>query len=224
MTGYVICTERRSGSNYLGRLLSSTRLLGRAWEFFDKMAVVQSGIADWPNEPEAQLARIPKASSFDNGVYGLKVFSDHFDATKSTNWTTKLPNLKFVYLEREDILGQAISLVRAEQTQEWTTGMLKMGDPIYSRQKIDWVLSDLTKRNARWRLYFARNQIPFLHLVYEEIMLAPQESVQAVADLVGLTQAPVINSAMIDVAIQRDEINDTWRDQYVTETKNMSAF
>lgn len=224
MRGYAVCTEPRSGSNYLGRLLQSTGQLGRPWEFFNHYAVRQSGLDGWPTNPSEQLVRIPEAGGSPNGVYALKVFSSHADEVSWTHWATALPDLRFVYLERRDLLGQAISLVRAEQTGEWTLGMRKSAEAVFRPEDIAAALRRVTYGYARWQVWFARNGLKPVRLIYEDVVAAPQHAVNLVADAVELHAVPPINWSKVDVAVQRDDVTAEWRQRFLDEWRDLALF
>src|SRR5258708_7421733 len=97
--GYAICTAARSGSNFLDELLTSTGQLGRPMEYFNAVARRATGMPDYPDDPEAQLAAILNLGATPNGVYGVKLFAEQFDAVAATRWPLRLPNLRFVHLE-----------------------------------------------------------------------------------------------------------------------------
>lgn len=211
VSGLAVCTEPRSGSNYLGRLLNSTGVLGRPIEWLDRGAVLASGWPEWPSETDKQLARIPGEASFGNGVYALKVFSSH--AKRSPGWSS-LPGLKFVSLIRRDLLGQAISLVRAQQTNAWTHHAGKR-PAVYSWDDINSRLWSLAQGETWWRVWFALRGIQPLELVYEDIVWHPQWAVDQVADLVGLDGLATIRLERVDVKVQRDEISEEWRARFL---------
>ncbi len=226
MKGYAICTERRSGSIFLCRLLTSTGVLGRPTEYFDAVTVRNArGIADYPTDPEAQLALIPTLGASANGVYGLKLFSAQFDAVKATRWAQRLPSLSFVHLERHDLLGQAISQVRAAQTWQWVSSLPALAEPVYDRALIDKALAGLLNAQARWRYYFARNGLPVLSLVYEQVMRSPQQTAEAVGRLIGLAETPKVDLDQIgDLRIQRDALSQDWRARFIAELRDLGAF
>jgi LPS sulfotransferase NodH len=226
MRGYAICTEPRSGSVFLCRLLISTGVLGWPTEYFNANTVrTARGIDDYPLDPEAQLAAIPTLGATENGVYGVKIFSEHFDTVKSTRWAERLPSLAFIHLERLDLLGQAISLARATQTQQWVSFRPAQSAPAYDRKLIEEALVHLARAQTRWRYYFARNGLPVLHLVYEQMIQHPRETIEAVARLIGLGEAPKVDMAAIgELAIQRDSTSQEWRARFVAESRDPAAF
>jgi trehalose 2-sulfotransferase len=227
MRGYAICTEPRSGSVFLCRLLRSTGVLGKPTEYFNADAVrgVRGGPVDYPPDPEAQLAEIPRLGSTPNGVYGLKIFSQQFDLVKSTRWAERLPSLAFIHLERRDLLGQALSHARAVQTQQWVSSHATNAEATYDRDLINNALALAAREQARWRYYFARNGIAALSLVYEDIVQAPQETVEAVGRLVGLTETPKVDLDQLgDLTIQRDALNDEWRARFLAEARDLGVF
>lgn len=114
--GYAVCGSGRSGSNLLCQYLSSTGLLGHPLEYFNGPGRRRLGYPAFPDAPEKQIDCILTIGATANGIYGVKVFPNHLDLiAKSVRWTQLLPNLAFVLLKRRDLLGQAISSLRAAQ-------------------------------------------------------------------------------------------------------------
>jgi LPS sulfotransferase NodH len=223
--GYAICTEPRTGSIFLCKILESTGVLGRPHEYFDP-AVPRNvlGIADYPIDPEEQVQLIPRLSATQNGVYGLKIFTRHFDYVQSTRWAERLPSLYFIHLERVDVLGQSISHLRASQTQQWTSGRAPQGEPTYDRAQINNEMIRILNAQNRWRYYLARNGAPYLHLLYENIVRFPQETAEAVGRLIGLAEQPRVDLDKVDINIQRDALSDEWRKQFIAESRNLGVF
>jgi LPS sulfotransferase NodH len=214
--GYVICTEERSGSNLLCQHLESTGVLGRPREAFKYAAAV------------ARLRRAGASGLFDhlkpattpNGVYGLKLFSGHFDFISGTDWLERLPALRFVHLERLDLLGQAISLVKATQTGSYRAGVPPLAEPVYDRAAIAFALRRLTVGHARWKIFFAVNDLRPLRLSYEEICDDPAAAVRAIAERLGVDVAGIASSAQA-MRVQRDALSDEWRERYVEEAGSL---
>jgi LPS sulfotransferase NodH len=226
MRGYAICTEPRSGSTLLCRLLESTGVLGRPMEFFNPESVKDTwGIADYPLDAEGQIGVIPRLGATPNGVYGVKVFSRDAEAHVATRWMQRLPGLSLIYLERVDMLGQAISHVRAAQTRQWAAVQPEQAQPYYDRAQIMDRLTRLGAANARWRLFFARNGLRVLTLFYEQITQTPQGAVDAVALAIGVDgPVPIDPNRFPRLTIQRDALNEEWRGRFVSESRDLTVF
>ena len=108
--GYAICTSPRAGSNFLCQNLTSTGVLGRPSEYFNGAARRALDDPLYPDEPADQIRWILTKGATPNGVYGVKLFAHQQDRiAPHLSWTQALPALHFIYLERRDLLGQALS-------------------------------------------------------------------------------------------------------------------
>ena len=215
--GYVICGDARSGSTYLCHLLRSTRRLGVPRELFHDPGIVQQLQLD----SLAFDAHVATASTA-NAVYGLKVFTPHFELAEKLRWIERLPNLHFVHLEREDLLGQALSLSRVLQTRQYKGDERAMSAPSYDRQLIADCIARISYGGARWRSFFARNDVVPLRLTYEAVVREPQAAVDAIAAYVGVTGPAIIDPRQVEVAPQRDELTEDWRGRFVDECGDLA--
>ena len=215
--GYLICSEHRSGSTLLCQWLASTGVLGRPDEYF---ASTESAVAI-ERDPSLLTDVLTRATTA-NGVWGIKLFSQQFDQTKAARWVERLPQPRFIYLERRDLLGQAISLVRARQTQAYLAHESQRAAPRYHARAIARQLRRLAEANARWRMYLARNGTEVLWLHYEDMLRDPAATVRAVAVHVGVAEPAVIDAALIGVTVQRDAMSDEWRARFVAEAGDLS--
>jgi LPS sulfotransferase NodH len=156
-----------------------------------------------------------------NGIYGLKIFSEQFELITKSRWAERLPNLTFIHLRRQDVLGQAISLVRARQSHAWESKHEVRRQPVYSRRSIATALERIALGQARWACWFARNDIEPLRLTYEDIAADPRRAVEFVAERLGIEASPPTEPPM---AIQRDRLSEEWRERFVAESRDLSYF
>jgi LPS sulfotransferase NodH len=210
--GYAICGEPRSGSTFLAHALHSTGVLGAPYEYLRNRDEVRPLRAD-PSRFEELLAR----ASTPNGVYGIKLFSDHADHAAGIGWSERLPQLHFVYLEREDLLGQAISLAKALQSGQYKAHDPRRSSPRYDRRLIAGCLARIAYGRARWQCYFARNGIAPLRLTYEQAVRDPQAAAEAIARLIGLDERPQVDPERGAQQRQRDEQSEEWRRRFIAE-------
>ena len=215
--GYVICGEARSGSSFLVRVLISTGELGFPFEYFSRGGCRREMLAD----PERGLRDLLRHAASPNGIYGIKLFSRQLEITGTAGWLGRLPHLQFVHLERRDLLGQAISLLRANQTGQFVSMEPARAEPRYDRRAIAGLLGDIAADQARWRAYFARNGIEPLQLFYEDVVADPQAAASAVAERVGLGHAPAIDLGRVAPTVQRDDLSLAWRERFLDEAGDL---
>ena len=215
--GYAICAEHRSGSTLLCQLLASTGVLGRPEEAFSNPAFS----LELEREPGLLETLIERLST-PNGVYGIKLFSQQFDVSMKSRWPERLPGLRFVHLQRRDLLGQAISFVRSIQTDQFRSSEAIRGEPCYDRAAISGHLARLADNEVRWRRYFARTGLEPLWLTYEGIVADPAAAVRAVAEHVGCEDEVAPELAKVAVSVQRDDLSEEWRRRFVAECGDLN--
>jgi len=222
--GYAICFSGRSGSNVLCQYLSSTGLLGHPLEYFNSAARRALGYPDFPDEPEKQIDWVLTTGATANGIFGIKVHPVQFDlVAESIDWTRMLPNLAFVLLKRRDLLGQAISNLRANQTQQWRSTATSQGAAVYDGNRIYENLRGAAQQYARWDVFFARNGIDPTTIWYEDMVADAQAAVDKVALLFGLQGQTPIKHERIDLKIQRDALTEEWRARFLQEFRKLAV-
>lgn len=218
--GYLVCGEPRGGSSFLVRNLMSTGLLGYPYEYFSRPGCRR----EMRTDTERGIANFLRHASTPNGVYGAKLFSDQFDLLAPADWIGRMPGLKFIHLERRDLLGQAISMLRATQTGQYMSVEPAGAQPRYDGRAIARLMRRFAAGQARWRAYFARNGIEPLHLYYEDIAEDPQAAVSAIGRLMVLETVPRIQPARVSTEIQRDDLSQSWRERFLAEAGDLTRF
>jgi LPS sulfotransferase NodH len=98
--------------------------------------------------------------------------------------------LKYIYLQRLDRVGQAISRHRAEVSGTWHLGFEEAREPRVATYDFDAILAYLKEAeadHARWQGWFAQKGIVPLALTYEMLSLDPQGTATTVLAYLGLT-------------------------------------
>ena len=129
-----------------------------------------------------------------------------------------LGRLRFVHLYRHDVVGQAISLYRAEQTDYWhsTQPQEPKQTAAYDFQEISERVDSLRNDQAAWREWFRSEDITPLSVSYEELDAEPVRTAAQVLEYLGLPTAGHAMSAPSKKLA--DETIRQWRESFVNES------
>lgn len=217
--GYVICATPRSGSTYLCELLASTGQLGKPEEYFNTVGRRKHTDPNYPKNPRAQVEIARFMGATPNGIYGVKIMLlQYHRARKRVDLFHALPNLEFLRIRRRDLLGQAISMWRAQQTGQYVASRRANRTPVYDAQKIRDYLDAVLVMDASWNALMLERGVQPLTFDYEDVVRDPQAAVDRVAALMGLAAPPPINRALVRVTVQRDQESDEWRRRFLADT------
>lgn len=218
----IVMTYARSGSTWFAQLLGSTGVLGRPEDWFNGQGYRDRGIHDYPLDRPGQMAQALTEGTSANGVTGLKLSATRLDEIRGFDWVSALPPLNFVHLTRRDRLGRAISDVRAQQTRQYRSTSPVRGVARYDASMISGAIAHQLKEERRVRHYFAVNGIAPLELTYEDLSAEPQAAIDGVAAFLGVAEPARIRADLIELTVQRDAVNDEWRDRYVSERRDLT--
>lgn len=106
-----------------------------------------------------------------------------------------LGRLRFVYLRRDDVVAQAVSLLRAEQTSLWhapvTGGRAEpAGEPRYDAGELRRRVREIEQDNAAWQQWFASRGVAPWPVTYEELAADPAGITRGVLDFLGIDLPP----------------------------------
>lgn len=251
MKKMIICATQRSGSTLLCKELEASGVLGRPKEFYLKADTLSSKA-----EANDFIAMMTLAGSTENGVFAVKIMQDQwplvekvhrefnsglgFGLSKSLFNKAKFePEAKglysfykdalWVYLQRQDIIAQAISREMARQTNIChvvQAGSSKAGLGVkqghcldsnelanynlqtsYSFEKISEHIHAVKQEEILWKDFFAAYKISPHLLSYERIVIAKSYLVELAEKLnIRLPNKPV-NSSLLKLA---NEVNEEW--------------
>ncbi|MEZ5846645.1 MAG: Stf0 family sulfotransferase [Geminicoccaceae bacterium] len=218
--GIIVLSEARSGSNWLCSLTNRTGCLGTSAEWFNKTvfpAPLERGL-----DGAAYIRAVLEKGSTANGVFGLKIFSDQlfrfherfgFDPLQELR---RINDIRFLLLERRDRLRQAISLVRAMQTRQWTRNDLKRGEASYDFERICRAWFKLSSAFEFWHTYCLIRGIGDRRYVYEELSDDPRPWLGEYLDHMGETVEISLKTGM---TVQRDAQSDEWAERFTSEAR-----
>jgi LPS sulfotransferase NodH len=165
------------------------------------------------------LDRVLTAGVTPNGIYGLKCHADHYAAVAAiVEPLRSLPGLRFIRIRRRDVLGQAISWLRAEQTRQFLATDRQRGSPTYDAAGIRRFLALLAEQRAAWDRFFALTGNVPLEIEYEGLIRNPQRDVDQIARFMEVPLPVPIMPERVRLAVQRDELSFMWRHRFIDET------
>jgi LPS sulfotransferase NodH len=181
-----ICSTQRTGSYLLCRAMIHHGI-GVPHEYFHYLHAgiigARFGIAGLPNgqplETDGVLRRAYTSALLDrrtvNGIFAAKIqWTEYTRYLDNPEGHEMLRNAHFIYLYREDLLDQAISVHVAMQTGRWGFGdlitTLPAANPrFFDDDAINRYLERIARHDMQWRMFFARNQISPLVISYEQL-------------------------------------------------------
>jgi LPS sulfotransferase NodH len=216
LVNYMIAFTQRSGSSLLCDLLRKSGNMGRPYEAFEtdkdgKIVPYARRYAGWNSETMADHYASHLKYNNTNGITGAKVTWDQWQGL--IGGLGGEPHVdKWVWLRRRDILRQAISLYRAEQTSQWD--LFKDDQPKPAPQFDGPAILETAKRlqgqETLWGAFFARHNIKPLVLWYEDLIRQPAKTVETMAKFLGVKVAEILPT---DHRIQRDDVTEAWAAQ-----------
>jgi LPS sulfotransferase NodH len=229
---YFVCSNPRSGTSLLCDALKATGLAGRPEEYFWR-GDVPFWTERWGvSSEEDYLAAMLREGTTPNGVFGAKVMQTYFldDVVapvrrigKSSDPVSALlertfPNLHYIALRRRDHLAQAISWVRASQTNVWTRrtdAPLASGvKPHFDVTAIDNLVGLIERGEVAWQQYFDEAGITPLEIVYEDLIRCYEETIRHVLDFLGVPIPESFSLPTPSIIKQADDLSAEWIERY----------
>ncbi len=237
-SGYLLCGTPRTGSTLLCSLLASTDVLGRPQSYFrepDEVSwarrlgvAVDGGAA---RDYGAFVRAVRAAGTTDNGVFGARVMggslprmvagvagvaaglgtSGGTDPTDLAVLEAALGPLALVWLRREDVVAQAVSWCRAEQTGYWQQGDAAVRRPRQDVPELLRVAGTIQEHDAAWQSWFDAQGVRPHQVTYDELVHDPRATVEAVAAHLAVDVPPDWRPASPHRR-QADRTNERWAD------------
>ncbi|MEM9342254.1 MAG: Stf0 family sulfotransferase [Pseudomonadota bacterium] len=186
-TRIAFCTTPRCGSHMLGHRLHATGGFGYPLEYLNPgnlrmwmRRAQEGGAAD-------TLDFIKSVRTGPNGVFAIKLHFEHLPA-----FLREEPDplsYHYIPLVRRDLVAQAVSFARAQQTGAWISDMPERQPAIYDFDLIHAKARAIGEGNAGWDAYFAGIGASPLRLIYEDVVQDPEAAVAAICAATGVDLA-----------------------------------
>lgn len=212
---YTIAFTPRSGSNHLCDLLTRAGI-GRPTEYF------QYDSPAWEvRDPGTAVVGAIRNNIID-GVFGSKIGHHHHAWLRKAiagitgskaHLDDVFPNHHWIRLVRKDKIAQAVSLYKAQRTQQWIKWWNEDHDRVveapYDFDAILTAYHSVMTSELVWEVYFVECGASPITIVYEEFAERPSHTVTAIANNLGLKKWNSVEGAKEHFLTQRDENSES---------------
>ena len=230
---YLLCGTPRTGSTLLCSLLSSTGVAGHPESYFREpdqrmwasrfgLGAIENGELDYVDFVRGAV----RAGSTGNGVFAARIMwgtmqllveglrRDIGGQRDVDVLEGALGPLRFVHLERLDVVAQAVSWARAEQTGFWQQGDRSCATAELDLDQVERLVATIREHNEAWRTWFDAQAVEPLGVTYESLASSPVETVSRLLDFVG-TDPPAGWAPVSPPERQADSLNAEWVRRYL---------
>jgi LPS sulfotransferase NodH len=238
LDSYLICATPRTGSSLLCGLLDSTGVAGHPESWFrrqdEREFAASWGIADPSNgtfDYASYFGAAIAAGSTANGIFAARIMWGTMDEV-TAHLTHVYPahagsaagllsaafgRTRFVYLRREDVVAQAVSLLRAEQTGVWfetaDERQEPTAEPCFDFGQACDLVRQIEQDNAAWEAWFTAEGIQPYQVLYEDL---DDDPVRIASGVLGFLELDLPAEREITVRHKRlaDELSTQWAESY----------
>ncbi|QQL45622.1 Stf0 family sulfotransferase [Sulfuriroseicoccus oceanibius] len=213
----VIASTGRSGSHMLGHVMHETGAFGAPFEYFNLENLLEWKRIFGARSTDDVIHRLMAKRTSENGVFSMKLHYSHLLRFGGIDaFMERFPGARFIMLERQDVLRQAVSTVIARQTGVWIAGQEGSGQkPVYDAAAIDKALGEIILDTASWRYDLSTRGLRKAELRFEDFCGDVPGGIQGIADfcevnLPTLPETPVTTK-------QSGAINAEWAERFIRE-------
>ena len=230
----ILCMTPRSGSTALSQALSASRLMGLGGERLGPGPLKKHIATKAPGSMLQVLAAVIDGSRTKSGVAQIKCdLPQLLPFLVDPDCLTLLTQAQFVYLTREDLLGQAISRYRGAVTGHWHSllgkpdqaGEAGPGKPDnshdvpYDFAAIKGQIDQLTKMMAAYERVFAAFGLSPLRITYEQVTADSYAVMARMAATLGVSLPADVSLADGGHVRTATANNDDLRARYIADCR-----
>ncbi len=183
------------------------------------------------------LLQVFEEGTTPNGVFGAKVMWGYFDSfinnlrqlfclrdhTIPGILATTFPNLRYIWITRQDKVRQAVSLWRAIQTGIWradethhasSSSSLPETELVFHFRAIDHLVDQIESHEVAWQNYFRESGIEPYIVVYEDLVRAYEAKSHEILQYLHIPIPPAFMPVPRRMKRQADDLSEAWVQQY----------
>jgi LPS sulfotransferase NodH len=162
------------------------------------------------------VQRLIYKSTTPNGVFGTKA-----QFTQITNFVglDQLENifpteLKYILVERRDIIRQGVSLSRASQTNAFNSEYKEQKPPSYNYHHLWQCIREIRIQAKGWETFFHNREVQPFRVVYEDLVEDRARFVRGALTFLGISMPTDFKVPETHLKKQADSLSDEWVEKF----------
>lgn len=223
----MLATTPRSGSHYLGHLITANKGLGSPLEYFNEEHFSTWSSHLGSDDPSVIIDKIRERRTGSLGWFSFKAHWPQFKYFQRLELNKEAygPD-KIVFLKRKDVLSQAVSWAMAKQTKKYIHFHKSRNIPHYRFQDIASSLHDIFFFERCWEDYFIQNGNPEIILYFEDILTDPKAALGNIYRYLGFDEAFIENLNCVStpsIKKQGGDLNARWKNLFLQDLQDVKS-
>lgn len=210
--------SNRCGSNLLAGYLRDTPCFGGFHEQLNFDTVRNTATTHKIHSFPDYFRHLCRSPTKAGRVYGFKASWDQLMMLKRCKIDRMFNGIVVVHMTRDDIVGQAISLMIADQTKQWTSAQSALSDvtPNYKPAHLKRLIHSIAEAEQRVRILCDMFCLPRTAVTYEQVVLDPAQVITMLSSVVGLDLGAWIPRAPM-IKRQANSYNQRFREKFLSD-------
>ena len=211
-----ICFTNRCGSNYLAHLIASTGVLNVAEETLNESTVRDHAVREGLRSIHEYVNFLGRRLNMSGWLTAKVGIEQLLILTEAGLLDAIIGRTKFILIERQDRVAQAVSRLIAEQNQQWTSeqpSAIPDDRLVYARDRLDRQCAAIAFHNAAFYRFFASNGLVPKHVGYEELLRSPQQHVSDIGAWLGFDDL-IGQPGAVRIRRQGSAVKQAWQARY----------
>jgi len=215
----IMLFSNRSGSSLISEHMRASPYFGGFGEPLNFKFVTEQMSKDGEKSFLGYLQKVHRQHAGEHKLFGMKASVDQaLMLMRARVVPDYYPDVRWVLIERSDLVAQAISLYFAGRSKQWRSDQAadQEYEPVYDFERIRQQVQALSQRYAAMRSFCAVFGIKPYRIVYEDFAVDPLAGARALATHLGVADAE-IDAGKVSTRKQRGDRNAEFRERFLAE-------
>ena len=215
----IMLFTNRSGSSLISEHMRASPYFGGFGEPLNHQFVIEKSTRDGTRSFLQYLQNVQHQHTGADKLFGMKASVDQALMLMRAGVIPEYyRDVRWVLIERRDIVAQAISLYFAGRSKQWRSDQqaLKAWEPVYDFERIRLQVQMLSQRYVAMKSFCAIFGIEPYRIIYEDFAADPITGAKALAAHLGVPE-PAIDASKVAMRKQRGDRNAEFRERFLSE-------